>query len=94
MQRAIRQKHAYSQDFFRQIKVTKTWEVILTHTGVSLLCRDGWLCRGGGLWAVQTEAPGEHKDVASPDSHACGSAGFRCGSNNVWYVLSRGLCAP
>lgn len=79
------------------LKVTKMWEAILTHVDVFLLCRDGRLCRGGGLWAVQTEASGEHKDVTSPDSHACGSAGLRCGSNNVWYVLSRehhGLWRP
>lgn len=53
----------------------------------SFLCRDGWLRRGGGLWAVQTEAPREHENVASPDSHACGSPGLRRGSNNVWCAV-------
>lgn len=55
----------------------------------SFLCRDGWLRGGGGLWAVQTEAPREHENVASPDPHARGSPGLRGGSNNVWYVPSR-----
>lgn len=50
----------------------------------SFLCRDGWLRGGGGLWAVQTEAPREHENVASPDPHARGSPGLRGGSNNVW----------
>ena len=63
---------------------TSRWPGSWLTRRLALPCRDGWLCHGGWLRAVQIEAQRRHENVASPDSHARGSPGLRRGSDNVW----------